>query len=1346
MKLDVRNILMAGIATCAVGLQPVAADVRYVSPTGLHVPPFASWTDAATNVQAAIDVCAPGDLVFVTNGVYGLTATVRVTNQVVLASVNGRDATRLDAGALPAGQDAVFLQYGTLDGFTVSNAPRHGIKSEYGAVLNCLVTHARYNGIDSYTTPRVVADSRLIVSNTIVRKSATNGIYTCAVDTRIENCLVAESGGTGVSLRQNDTVAPIQVPRVSNFLIRASTVVSNANSGIGLAFWNYDGSLPAVPITVVDCIVEDNVGVRGGGISDGAGEWNPDRSTGVQISKTVIRNNSAMGGGGIWFMPNRSPTIRASIIEDNQATGDGGGIYLYGSSGSARSCLLRGNDSAGSGGGIYQSGGGVLQNCTVVRNGAARGGGAYGGAARNCIVYYNVATDYSNSFGVTFLHSDSSPLPAGIGNIAEAPRFAGYDNWRLVADSPGIDQGDSGLVVDDYDLDGEPRIWGDGVDMGCDEFYLPGLGGPLAVEIESSVDRAVVGTPISFHCNVDGAPVAYLWQFSDGYAVSNTPHVDRSFATAGTFVATVVAWNPDGAATNSLAVEIFPGFTNFVSPGGGHVYPFTNWPDAATNIQAAIAANMDGGQVLVADGAYDSGGLAIAAGPTNRIALTNALEVVSLNGPDQAWIVGNGPCGDAAVRCAYVGAGARLVGFTLTNGHTRASGDTLQDQSGGGAWCESNGTVAECRLLGNEASYSGGGVYHGSVLGSTLQGNRAAQGGGAANAALRQCVVSSNMATGNGGGAYGGTLENALVLGNQAEYGGGAADALLLHATVAENFAAQSGGGIYRGIASNSILYFNSAGNGWSNYFNAVCRYSCTTPDPQSLGNVTNDPRFVERAAGIFFLLTNSPALDAAAPSDLALDLAGMPRPAAGRPGGTATPDMGAYELTPAHYVSPEGGHVWPFLTWADAANDLQSAIDAADAPDEVWVSNGVYNAGGRTHLGALTNRVVVDKAVRVMSVNGHEQTIIEGAGPIAAAAVRGVYLAPQAALIGFTVRNGATRADGDVALDQSGGGIWAGAEAVVANCVISSNSAAARGGGVRGGYLLNTFLHANAADQGGGAADSLLDYCTLTENQASDGGGAVDCSGRYCIVYFNAATGSGTNVLGGLWDTCCVVPDPGGTGNFETDPLLLAPGDYRLSTGSPCIDAVASPALMPDGDLDGIPRPLDGDDNSTARFDVGAQEYLFASADTDGDGMPDEWEWLHGLAPLTNDAAEDPDGDGLSNLQEFQHGTDPRLGDTDGDGQSDWVETVAGTDPLDPDSLFAIQNPAVQTETGHQVFTWPGRTQRLYTIVATDDPNGPMTNRPDYLDQPGVDGPMSFTNDEPTLLNMFGVRVRLAP
>ena len=75
----------------------------------------------------------------------------------------------------------------------------------------------------------------------------------------------------------------------------------------------------------------------------------------------------------------------------------------------------------------------------------------------------------------------------------------------------------------------------------------------------------------------------------------------------------------------------------------------------------------------------------------------------------------------------------------------------------------------------------------------------------------------------------------------------------------------------------------------------------------------------------------------------------------------------------------------------------------------------------------------------------------------------------------------------------------------------------------------------------------------------------------------------------------------------------------------------------------------------------------IVAAADSDGDGLPDDFEIENDLDPLNDaDAQRDPDGDGLSIGDEFRRGLDPFDADTDDDGLDDGREVlVVGTDGL---------------------------------------------------------------------------------
>ena len=328
------------------------------------------------------------------------------------------------------------------------------------------------------------------------------------------------------------------------------------------------------------------------------------------------------------------------------------------------------------------------------------------------------------------------------------------------------------------------------------------------------------------------------------------------------------------------------------------VPPYADWATAADNIQDAIDASTNGDLVLVSNGVYQTGGRVVYGSLTNRVVISGAITVQSVNGPLTTLIQGNSVLGNSAVRCVFMSTNSILAGFTLTNGGTLSSGDYHVDESGGGVWTTNNSAaiVSNCVLIGNVAQGMGGGEYNGNIYGCSIIQNHVGEGGGFGCEGLAMVMNSSiagNSAATFGGGVESTVMINCSVLQNAAAYGGGAEYCSLYGCLVVSNVAGVMGGGLdscYQvrnctiannrssvsaggitgafGPILNTIIYNNIGWNGnLSNYDQSVSSRSpnncCMTPMPaHGTSNITNDPLFIDPANGNFRLQTNSPCIN----------------------------------------------------------------------------------------------------------------------------------------------------------------------------------------------------------------------------------------------------------------------------------------------------------------------------------------------------------------------------------------------------------------------------------------------------------------------------------------------------
>ncbi|MDD5706936.1 MAG: right-handed parallel beta-helix repeat-containing protein [Kiritimatiellae bacterium] len=669
----------------------------------------------------------------------------------------------------------------------------------------------------------------------------------------------------------------------------------------------------------------------------------------------------------------------------------------------------------------------------------------------------------------------------------------------------------------------------------------------------------------------------------------------------------------------TLALSALPaiGTEWFVSADGDNT-TYTNWATAAHTIQAAVDAAGYGDTVWVTNGTYTGTGAEVVLLQNKNTALR------SVNGC--LYTIINGGNARRGIRMphneAYVN--GIVDGFTVTNCNCGTGG------SGGGAYL-SKGTIQNCRFTKNTADNHGGGVF-----------------AYASGATIRNCVIVGNKTTTYSGGGvtlyYDCVAENCLIAGNTAAYLGGGiwpvGGSGVRNCTIVGNTSADNrGSGVGENdngttYLQNCIVWDNTGDEDIKNdngklYIQNCCVKSITGGyGAGGVSNITDNPRFVSAAGGDYRLGSSSPCVDKGRTLAMVTsDLNGAPRPLDGNGDGIAEYDMGVYEIPvwDQYYVSPDGDNT-AFTNWATAAHSIQAAVDAAPNNATVWVTNGTYTGTGAEVV------LLQNKNTALRSVNGFLYTIINGEN-----ARRGIRMPHNEAYVngivdGFTVTNcncGAGESGGGAYLSKGtiqncrftkntavnhGGGVFVNQSgATIRNCVIVGNKTTTySGGGVTlyyGCVAENCLIAGNtAALLGGGiwpVGGSGVRNCTIVGNTSADtrgsGVGENDYSISYlqnCIVWDNTGDEDIKNDNGKLYiQNCCVKSitgsyGAGGVSNITDNPRFVnaAGGDYRLRSSSPCVDKGMTLAMVTN-DLDGASRPMDGNWNGTAEYDIGAYE-----------------------------------------------------------------------------------------------------------------------------------------------------------
>lgn len=760
------------------------------------VAPYATWATAATNIQNAVDLTSPGDLVLVGDGIYnqgggyywGATNRLTIKNAITVQSVNGPRATIIEGyqppGATngPAAIRCVNLAGGAmLSGFTLANGGANGD----GGGIFC----------DSASS---IVTNCIIIGNTA--SSSGGGGY----DGTYRSCTITGNSSLSNGGGVNDSGA-----KLDHCLIAGN---SCAQEGAG---FNVSG--PAA--TVNDCVIE--------------------------------KNTSGQSGGGV-FVSGISVSFNNCSIVANKAGADGGGAY----GGVFTNCIIYFNaDNSPNYANLYQPAG-VYSSCTSPTNNLTGSSNLIASpafvnvdAGDVHLATWSPCVDAGNS-NATYEPTDLDGNPRILGKSVDMGAYeyqedftnvvhfvslnstkpvSPYTNWQTAATSiqTAINVSSPGdyVVVSNgvYNTGSQTANGSQNFRVVVDEpVTVQGLSGQAATTIQGVTsttscvyltnDAMLMGLTLS-NGSAGGAIFGGGVRCqSSSASVSNCTIIDCGATYGG------------GAYSGTLAECAF--LHDFASIGGG-AYSSTLVNCTLTN---NTASQSGGGafQGLLINCLLISNRATYGAG-----AISNTL--VNCQLLDNGANFGGGAYSSTLTNCVLAGNSAvnsgggaylgYLWGCTLTNNY---------GVNGGGA---SSNIMVNCLLAENTAMTCGGGAYAANLTNCTVFGCRetnGSSGGGLAFGTATDCLLISNSAA-YGGGAASNTLNNCTLFHNSAIIGGGLCAVDASACVISNNTASSYGGGSADGILNSCLIISNYAQvYGGGSYKDTVHR--CWIEGNQGLG------------------------------------------------------------------------------------------------------------------------------------------------------------------------------------------------------------------------------------------------------------------------------------------------------------------------------------------------------------------------------------------------------------------------------------------------------------------------------------------------------------------------------